>query len=123
MEVGPALLRQSVVAGIGNEFKSEVCFGAGVNPFRLVGSLTEDELRRLIEVSRAMLADNVAQYRSRRRTTRRVEFGEELWVYGRSGQPCRKCGAAIRGLRHRDGRLSFWCPVCQRIPDRGRSFT
>lgn len=113
MEVGPALLRQSVVAGIGNEFKSEVCFGAGVNPFRLVGSLTADELRRLIEVAQDMLADNVAQYRSQRRTTRRTEFGEELWVYGRSGQPCRKCGGAVRGRRQAEGRLTFWCPNCQ----------
>jgi endonuclease-8 len=113
MEVGPALLRQSVVAGIGNEFKSEVCFGAGVNPFRLVGSLTRDEPGRLIEVAKGMLSDNVAQYRSKRRTTRRVELGEELWVYGRSGQSCRKCGAVIRGRRHADGRLSFWCPLCQ----------
>jgi endonuclease-8 len=114
MEVGPALLRQSLVAGIGNEFKSEVCFGAGVNPFRLVGSLAGGELRRLIDVAQKMLADNVAQFSSKRRTTRRVEPGEGLWVYGRSGQACRKCGGAIRGRRHADGRLTFWCPGCQR---------
>jgi endonuclease-8 len=120
MEVGPALLRQSVVAGIGNEFKSEVCFGAGVSPFRLVGSLTGEEARRLIEVAQAMLADNVAQYRTTRRTTRRVERGEELWVYGRSGEGCRKCGAVIRGRRHADGRLTYWCPRCQ--PPGGTNF-
>jgi len=114
MELGPALLRQSILAGIGNEFKSEICFGAGVNPFRKVESLTAAECGRLMEVARRMMQDNVVMHAAARRTTRRADPAEGLWVYGRSGQPCRKCGEAILGKRHTaDGRLSFWCPRCQ----------
>jgi endonuclease-8 len=115
MEIAVALLKQSVIAGIGNEFKSEVLFAAGVHPFRHAGTLSLDELRRLIEAARHQLSDNVRQFSPRRRTTRRVERGENLWVYDRSGQPCRKCGERIVARRHSaDGRLTFWCPRCQR---------
>jgi endonuclease-8 len=114
-EIATALLRQSVLAGIGNEFKSEVLFEAGIHPFRLAGSLTTVELHRLIDVARRQLSDNVRQFSPRRRTTRRVERSENLWVYNRSGQPCRKCGEPIAARRHAaDGRLTFWCPRCQR---------
>jgi endonuclease-8 len=114
MEIAVALLKQHVLAGIGNEFKSEVCFAAGVHPFRKISSLSEGELRSLLDAARAQLHDNVRQHSPRRRTTRRIEALENLWVYNRSGQPCRKCGEAIQGLRHAaDGRLSFWCPRCQ----------
>ena len=114
-EIAPALLRQSVLAGIGNEFKSEVLFEAEIDPFRPAGSLTVEELRRLIEVARRQLRDNVLQHSPRRRTTRRVERSENLWVYNRSGQPCRKCGESIEcRLQGPNARVSFWCPECQR---------
>jgi endonuclease VIII len=114
-EIAVALLRQSVLAGIGNEFKSEVLFEAGIHPFRAAGTLTGAELERLIDVARRQLSDNVYQHSPRRRTTRRVERSENLWVYNRSGQPCRKCGDLIVARRHTaDGRLTFWCPLCQR---------
>jgi endonuclease-8 len=113
-EIGPALLKQRLLAGIGNEFKSEICFGAGVNPFRTIGSLSIDELRRLMEVARTMMTDNILQRSPTRRTTRRVEPGENLWVYGRGGQPCRRCGASIEARRNAaDARLTYWCPHCQ----------
>jgi len=115
MEIASALLRQHNLAGIGNEFKSEVLFEAGVGPFRPAGSLTNDEMHRLLDVARRQLADNVRMRSARRRTTRRLEWGENLWVYDRSGKPCRKCGERIVARRHvADGRLSFWCPRCQR---------
>ena len=114
MEVGPALLKQNLLAGIGNEFKSEVCFGAGVNPFRTVGSLSVEDLRRLVAAARAMMTDNVLQRSAMRRTTRRAAPGENLWVYGRGGEPCRKCGTTIQARRHAaDARLTYWCPHCQ----------
>jgi endonuclease-8 len=114
LEIGVALLRQSLVAGIGNEFKSEVCFGAGMNPFRSVGTLSVEELRRLIDVARRQMSDNVAQPSAMRRTTRRADPAEGLWVYGRSGQGCRKCGESVLAKRHTsDARLTFWCPRCQ----------
>jgi len=113
-EIAVALLRQWVLAGIGNEFKSEVLFEAGIHPFRAAGTLTGVEVQRLIEVARRQLNDNVRQHSPKRRTTRRIERSENLWVYNRSGQPCRKCGERIVARRHTaDGRLTFWCPRCQ----------
>jgi endonuclease-8 len=115
VEIAVALLRQRNLAGIGNEFKSEVLFEAGVEPFRPAGTLSLDEFRRLIEVARRQLSDNVRQHAPLRRTTRRAQPGENLWVYSRSGQPCRKCGERIVARRHSsDGRLTFWCTRCQR---------
>ncbi|HKA02459.1 MAG TPA: DNA-formamidopyrimidine glycosylase family protein [Candidatus Solibacter sp.] len=114
MEIASALLRQHVLAGIGNEFKSEVLFEARIHPFRRVDTLSMEEMRRILEVARRLLRDNVRQRSPLRRTTRRVEPGENLWVYNRSGQPCRKCGEPIVARRHTaDGRLTFWCPRCQ----------
>jgi endonuclease-8 len=114
MEIGMALLNQSLLAGIGNEFKSEICFAAGVSPFRPIGSLTADDLRRLVAVAQQQMSANVTQSSAMRRTTRRADPAEGLWVYGRSGQPCRKCGEPVHGRRNPvDARLTFWCPRCQ----------
>jgi endonuclease-8 len=118
--IGDVLLNQRVVAGIGNVFKSEILFLAGVDPFRTAASLSEEEASRTIDVAVEELRANVlsrAQTLSPafgRRTTRSLDPNEKLWVYGRGGKPCRRCGTPIRsratGL---DARLTFWCPRCQ----------
>jgi endonuclease-8 len=118
--IADALLNQRVVAGIGNVFKSEILFLAGVDPFTPVSALGDEALDRLLDISRAQLAANVMS-RSQtlspavgRRTTRSLDPREKLWVYGRGGKPCRRCGTAIRlkktGLH---ARLTYWCPTCQ----------
>jgi endonuclease VIII len=121
-EVGSALLTQSVVAGIGNVYKSEVCFACGVNPFRRVSSLSVAETAGLMAVARKFLQMNVAPssgdrivtYTGLRRTTRRADPAEALWVYARRGDPCRKCGNSIESRKQGiDARITFWCPVCQ----------
>ncbi len=123
LEVGNALLNQSLLAGIGNVFKSEVAFACGVNPFRKVESLNEDELLRLVRIARKFLKANVRQnskdgivtYTGFRRTTGRANPADRLWVYGRGGQPCRKCGTTVRMQKQGEGaRVTFWCPDCQR---------
>jgi endonuclease-8 len=121
--IAELLLDQRVLAGIGNVFKSEVLFLAGVHPLRLAGTLSDDELRAILEVSRKLLAANVTdsagggivtQFGHHRRTTGRSRPGESLWVYGRSGKPCRRCGTPIayrkQGL---EARGTYWCPGCQ----------
>lgn len=122
MEIADALLSQRVLAGIGNVFKSEVCFASRVNPFRKVASLSDDELATLLTTARKFLkanvvdgaADRIVTYSGMRRTTRRANPEESLWVYGRGGRPCRRCGTPIemrkQGL---DARVTFWCPNCQ----------
>lgn len=115
-QVGEALLRQSLVAGIGNVFKSEVCFASRVNPFRLVSSLSEEELQTLMRNARKFMLNSVADGTSMRVTTGRANPSERLWVYKRAGEACRVCGAEI-GIRKQgaDARVTFWCPQCQRM--------
>jgi endonuclease VIII len=124
-EIGDVLLHQRVLAGVGNVFKSEVCFVTGLNPFRKVSTLTEGEVREAVAIARKQLKANVLEdagdtivtWRGAgRRTTHKSDPGESLWVYGRAGQPCRKCGTAIeRRLQGFDARVTFWCPECQRL--------
>ncbi len=123
--IAEALLDQSAVAGIGNVFKSEVLFLCGVHPDAAVGWLGDETLRRILDTGRRLLAANVlpssgeaiVTYHGPRRTTGRSDAAARLWVYGRAGAPCRRCGAAIelakRGL---NARLTFWCPRCQPLP-------
>jgi endonuclease-8 len=123
LEVGEALLKQSLMAGIGNVYKSEISFACGVNPFRKVATLTDDEVNCLVANARKFLLANVSEssgegivtYTGLRRTTRRSDPGERLWVYGRRNEPCRKCGSLIRSYKQGvDARTTFWCPNCQR---------
>ncbi len=122
LEVGVALLSQSIIAGLGNVFKSEVAFACGVNPFRRMDSLNPDELTCLVETARKFLLANIAEtsgdqmttYTGMRRTTGRSNSEERLWVYGRRNEPCRKCGTKIESRKQgEDARITFWCPVCQ----------
>jgi endonuclease VIII len=127
MELGEVLLRQKVLAGVGNVFKSEICFATGLNPFRMVASLSRRELAEVVSMARGQLGANVLEdsgdqivtYRGRqRRTTHRSDPGANLWVYGRAGQPCRRCGEAICSqLQGADARTTYWCPRCQRAAE------
>lgn len=114
LELGLALLNQTLLAGLGNVFKSEVAFACGINPFRKVATLTQSQLADLVATSRKFLLANVTESSGHRRTTGRTDREEYLWVYGRAGQPCRRCATPIRAQKHTaDARISFWCPVCQ----------
>jgi len=126
-ELGDVLLHQRVMAGVGNEFKSEICFVTGLNPFRKMRTLTEAQVRETIAAARKQLRANVLEdsgdtivtWRGAgRRTTNRSDPRESVWVYGRQGQPCRKCGTTIESrLQGFDARVTFWCPECQAMPD------
>jgi endonuclease-8 len=115
LELGLALLDQTVLAGLGNVFKSEVAFACGLNPFRKVATLTGEQLAGLVATARELLQANVtASSGHRRTTTGNTQREENLWVYGRKGQPCRRCATPIRAQKHAaDGRITFWCPLCQ----------
>ncbi len=122
LPVGEALLRQSLIAGLGNVYKSEVCFACGVNPFRKVESLSLAEMSCLIATAQKFLGSNVSEtsgdaivtYAGFRRTTRRADPGARLWVYGRRSEPCRRCGTPIESQKQGlEARVTFWCPRCQ----------
>lgn len=126
-EIADVLLHQDVMAGVGNVFKSEICFVTAVNPFCKVAALSPEQVRGLIVTSQRLVAANVMEdsgdaivtYGGRkRRTTHESDPGASLWVYGRNGEPCRRCGERIRmRIQGPDARVTFWCPVCQPMPD------
>jgi len=122
LEIGVSLLTQSLLSGIGNVFKSEICFACGINPFRMVSDLTDEDLKCVVSKARKFMLANVTEasgdkittYVPMRRTTGRANLSERLWVYRRTGEPCRHCGSAIVSRKQGFGaRTSFWCPRCQ----------
>ncbi len=107
-----ALLDQRAVAGIGNVYKSEVAFLERLDPWSPVRSYDDDELRAALATARRLLQANTRG--GARITTGSRRRGEGLWVYGRAGRPCRRCGTPIRSARQGPlARLTFWCPTCQ----------
>jgi endonuclease-8 len=122
-EVGNVLLNQRVMAGIGNVFKSEICFACGVQPFRKIATLTPQEIDCLLATARRFLTANVADdardgivtYTGGRRTTGSSNPAARFWVYHRSGEECRRCGTTILMRKQGIGaRSTFWCPDCQK---------
>jgi endonuclease-8 len=116
--IGPALLDQRNLAGIGNLYKCEVLFLSGITPWtpvRGVGDLA-DVVRR----AQRSLAANKDHWQQS--TTGNLRRGEEHWVYRRAKRPCRRCGTPIRRAMHAEQghdveeRVSFWCPHCQSGP-------
>jgi endonuclease VIII len=113
LELGPALLDQTAFAGVGNVFKSEVLFLCRLNPFLRVAALSDVQLEGLVSTASAQLRRNAG--RSDRRTTTGLAPGK-LWVYGRAGEPCRRCGDAVRRAHQGSPRRStYWCPRCQPV--------
>ena len=111
-ELGNALLDQRAVAGIGNVIKSETAFMAGLDPWSRVGAFTDAQLLDALRTARRLLQANTRG--GARVTTGSPRRGEALWVYGRSGRPCRRCATLIRGGRQGDlARATYWCPRCQ----------
>ena len=103
-----ALLDQRVMAGVGNVYANELCFLFGRLPTAPAGTLA-DPLRVTLRAREMLWANRI---RPNRTTTGNTRPGQELWVYGRRGKPCRRCGTAIRRSEEGD-RVSYWCPACQ----------
>jgi endonuclease-8 len=120
--IAMSLLDQRLVAGLGNVYKSEVLFLSSVNPFTPVAAVPKETLERMMDLARGLLKDNVIDgtspriqtYRNLRMTNRASEHDESLWVYGRAGKPCRKCGTPIEMRKMGiEARSTYWCPQCQ----------
>lgn len=117
--VDDALLNQTIMAGVGNVYKSEVLFLAGMHPGRRVDSLDPGEMHELVSRSHELLVRNVSPEAPRaggRRTLWRLNPAERLWVYGRANRPCRRCGTpVVRELTGANARVTYWCPSCQSV--------
>jgi endonuclease VIII len=103
--IAEALLDQRNLAGIGNLWKVEGCWLAGIDPWRAVGRVGDDEVMRIVELTRTRMQESAAtgaQSPHRR-------------IYGRQGMPCPRCGGRIRARgQGEENRITFWCPECQR---------
>lgn len=101
--LGEVLLDQRLVAGIGNIFKSEGCFAARLSPWRPLSELSDEELRRVVETTGALMQEAVRSGR------------QPCSVYRRAGRPCPVCRRPIRTRGQGDAnRTTYWCDQCQR---------
>jgi len=113
-EIADVLLNQRVVAGIGNEYKSEVLFVAKVNPFTLTRDLSDEQLTAILRHARKLMAANVAKRSPARITTFSLDPRAKQYVFSRGGKPCRRCGTPIEYRKQgKDVRGTYWCPRCQ----------
>jgi endonuclease-8 len=103
--IGDALLDQRTLAGIGNLWKAEACFGTRIDPWRPAGAVSDEEALALVRWARPRMQESA-------RTGRQDAFRV---VYGAAGRPCPRCGTLVeqRG-QWDDNRPTFWCPGCQR---------
>lgn len=120
--IGELLLNQQIACGIGNVYKSEVCFVCGVLPQRRGNELSDEQLKTLYETARQLMQANVqvgsdegiVTYSGLRRTTRAADPSQRLWVYGRGGEPCRRCRAKVQTFKQGlAARSTYFCPGCQ----------
>ncbi len=123
MPLGEALLDQTAMAGLGNVYRSEVCFIERVDPFLAVRYVDPAALRRVVTTGQRLIRAN--RDGPTRTTTldatgappgasRIRRRGDRLYVYGRTGRPCRRCGTPIRSrVTGALPRRTYWCPSCQ----------
>ena len=118
MAVKPFIMDNAVVVGVGNIYASEALHAAGIDPRRAAGSISRARYLKLALEIKRILAHAI----ERGGTTLRDFVGgdgkpgyfqQELFVYGRSGEPCKSCGVLLREIRLGQ-RASVYCPRCQR---------
>ena len=123
--IGLLLMRQDLIAGIGNIYRAEALFRAGIDPYRPGRELTEAQWLALWTDLRGLMQDGVKQ--GRIVTTRPehrlsgqcsgvVKRGDASYVAYRAGQPCRVCDTPVRA-ETMAGRTLYWCEVCQPCAD------
>jgi endonuclease-8 len=113
--LGEALLDQRNLAGIGNVYKSELCFMARCSPWLPISEVPAPD--RVVALAKRLLEAN--KTRLSRVTTADPRRDHRLWVYGRAGRPCRRCGTTVLAADQgpaAQARNTYWCPVCQSGP-------
>jgi formamidopyrimidine-DNA glycosylase len=112
------LMDQSIVVGVGNIYASEALFAAGIHPKRAAGSVSRARYARLAGEVRRILLHAITCGGTTLRDFLAPDgapgyFEQELFVYGRAGEPCKVCGTPIRSAVIGQ-RATYWCPKCQR---------
>jgi formamidopyrimidine-DNA glycosylase len=111
-EIKGMLTNQAFVAGIGNAYADEICWRAGIYPFRRRSSLRDDEVTRLYDAMQAVLAEAIRTLRDRVGEAIDVEVRGFLAVHGKAGEPCPRCGSPISQVT-RQRRTTEFCRTCQ----------
>jgi formamidopyrimidine-DNA glycosylase len=112
------LMDQAVVVGVGNIYAAEALFQAGIDPRRAAGRVSDARYEALAAAVKTILAHAITRGGTTLRDFLNPDgapgyFEQELWVYGRAGEPCKRCGRALKGAVIGQ-RASTWCPACQR---------
>jgi endonuclease-8 len=103
--IGDALIDQRTIAGIGNIWKAEGCFAAGIDPWRRTGEVADEDALAIVRAVRPLMQRSAA------------DGMQEAFkvIYGRASEPCPRCGAKIEARgQWEDNRRTYWCPSCQR---------
>lgn len=117
-KIATLLLEQDKIAGIGNIYRSEMLYRSGIRPFRIVGRITRAERARLFRSMKDVLREAVRLRGTtdgdfRDTAGKPGGFQKTLFVYGREGLPCKRCGTIV--VRKKLGQRSvFYCPTCQK---------
>jgi formamidopyrimidine-DNA glycosylase len=111
------LMDQRIVVGVGNIYASEVLYRAGVDPRRSAGRVSRKRLEQVVEAVREVLRAAIRHGGTTLRDYVNADgapgyFSQDLYVYERSGLPCRHCGTAIRQVAQGQ-RSTYFCPTCQ----------
>ncbi len=112
------LMTGGVVVGVGNIYATESLFLSGIHPGRACNRVSKARLQTLVEQVKAVLARAIQQGGTTLRDFQHEDgkpgyFQQQLHVYGREGETCRKCGSTIKA-KQIGQRTSAWCPGCQR---------
>jgi formamidopyrimidine-DNA glycosylase len=112
------LMDQKTVVGVGNIYAAEALFAAGIHPRRAAGSISGARYERLADEIKRILAYAITRGGTTLRDFLSPDgapgyFEQELFVYGRTGEPCKICDTPIRAIVQGQ-RSTFYCPHCQR---------
>lgn len=112
------LMDQAVVVGVGNIYAAEALFRAGISPLRAAGKVSRDRYAALATAVKEILAHAITRGGTTLRDFISPDgapgyFEQELSVYGRGGEPCRRCGRPLKQALVGQ-RASVWCGHCQR---------
>ncbi len=117
-EVGLALVDQRNLAGLGNLYRTEVCFLRGLSPWTPMGDVPD--VAAVVDLSHRLLYANRLTHHQV--TTGDSRRGQDHWVFERQNRPCRRCGTRILSAAQGDPphqRITYWCPRCQPGPGPG----
>ena len=112
------LMDQRIVVGVGNIYAAESLFHAGISPLRAAGTVSRDRYVALADAVKEILAHAITRGGTTLRDFISPDgapgyFEQELSAYGRGGQPCPRCGRALKSADIGQ-RASVWCSHCQR---------